>query len=92
MILGTFVATNNVGLCYAQLLIISWIRNTTQILQSDLVKEPIYMYLPMIGKNRQLGTNEPVGFEKEPVEVTSRLQENLPIILEECKEYIPIYK
>ena len=34
---------------------------------------------PMIGENRQLGTDEPVEFEKWPVEV-------LPFILEEFME------
>ena len=57
----------------------------------------------MVGENRgeltasydrgepQLITNEPVEFENEPVEVSSRrLQEILPIGLEESMEYTPI--
>ena len=46
---------------------------------------------PRNGESTQpLVTDEPVEFEK-PVEVTSRLQEKLPIILEEPKEYTPIW-
>ena len=38
----------------------------------------------MIGENRQLVADEPVEFEKEPVEG------ELPLILEEFIEYTPI--
>ena len=40
----------------------------------------------MIGKNWQLVTDEPVEFEKWPVEIWGKL----PIILEEMLEFTPI--
>jgi hypothetical protein len=42
----------------------------------------------MIGENRQLVTDEPVEFEKEPIEF--KTAGILPIILEEFIEYTPI--
>ena len=42
----------------------------------------------MIEENRQLGRNEPVEFEKQPVEVQD--WRKLPIIVEEFIEYTPI--
>ena len=44
----------------------------------------------MIWENRQLVTDEPVEFEKEPVEVQERGK--LPIILEEIIEYTTVTK
>ena len=43
----------------------------------------------MIGENRQLVTYELVEFEKNRLKL--KTAEKLPIILEEFKEYTPIY-
>ena len=49
---------------------------------SDIIKQ-----IAMNGKNRPLVTDEPVEFEKQPVEVL-RLQEKLQIIFEEYFRFI----
>ena len=44
--------------------------------------------MAMIGENRQLVTDEPVEFEKQPVEFQDC--KKLPIILEKSIKYTPI--